>query len=133
MSNLNDLDHVWGNDLSAAANGDLLLSSGSAQTEQRILRRLMTNPGTSAKAADYIFQPEYGAGIPSFVGTTASVGQIQSTTKGQVSMEKAVASQPPPTVSASMSNGTLTETITYADATTGQTGVLSFNVTPESE
>ena len=124
---LNDIYHVWGNDLSAAANGDLLLTSGPMLTEQRILRRLMTNPGTPQKAGDYIFEPSYGAGIPSYVGSTSSADEIASVTKGQVLLEQAVAQNPAPRVTVgSMTNG-VSETIQYTDNETGQPAVMSFN------
>jgi|SRR5580698_5669569 hypothetical protein len=133
MALLNDLSHVWGGDLSVAANGDLLLSSGSVLTEQRIVRRVMTNPAKPNMPADYIFETAYGMGLPSYVGSTASESEIAATTKGQVLMESSVAKSPPPSITAVMSDGTITETVVYTDSTTGQSGVLSIPTTPASQ
>ena len=57
-----DATLVWGGDLTINATGDLQLSTGTQLGQQRVLRRLLTN------AADYIWQPDYGAGLGQFVG-----------------------------------------------------------------
>jgi phage baseplate assembly protein W len=61
-----DCYHYFGNDLSVASNGDILLTDGITLSQQRILRRLLTNPG------DYIWELTYGAGLPQFVGQPLS-------------------------------------------------------------
>ena len=45
-----DLAHQFGADLVAGATGDLAVVDGPALGRQRVLRRLLTNPG------DYIWQ-----------------------------------------------------------------------------
>src|SRR5581483_995049 len=55
---LNDVFHYWGNDVSLSNTQDLLLVSGTVMGQQRVLRRLLTNPG------DYLFDPNYGGGLP---------------------------------------------------------------------
>ena len=57
-----DLAHEFGADLQAGPTGDLALADGAALGRQRVLRRLLTNPG------DYIWHPTYGAGLARFVG-----------------------------------------------------------------
>ena len=57
-----DLAHWFGQDLNVAASGDLLTVDGTAKGQQRVLRRLLTNPG------DYIWEPTYGAGLASKIG-----------------------------------------------------------------
>ncbi len=52
-----DLSHQWGDDLTVGPTGDMALVTGSVFGQQRVLRRLMTNPG------DYIWQLDYGAGL----------------------------------------------------------------------
>lgn len=59
---MQDLAHYFGNDLSVSAAGDLLAVDGDTKTQQRILRRLLTNPG------DMMFHPDYGAGLGQWVG-----------------------------------------------------------------
>ena len=54
--------------LRAGAAGDLAPAAGTLRGQQRVLRRLLTNPG------DYIWQPGYGAGLGQFVGKPASAG-----------------------------------------------------------
>ena len=53
-----DFDQLWGDDLTLTATGQVALVDGTPKGEQRVLRRLLTNPG------DYIWHPEYGAGLP---------------------------------------------------------------------
>ena len=45
-----DISHTFGADLSLSATGDLLCVTGDTLTQQRVLRRLLTNAG------DYIWQ-----------------------------------------------------------------------------
>lgn len=51
-----DLFHYVGTDLSVSPSGDLLSVTGTERRKQKILRRLITNPG------ELVFHPEYGAG-----------------------------------------------------------------------
>ena len=54
-----DINHLWGNDLAFSATGDLATADVPTLTQQRVLRRLLTNPG------DYIWELDYGAGLAS--------------------------------------------------------------------
>ena len=57
---MSDISHQWGSDLSIGPTGDFALVSGAILGQQRVLRRLLTNPG------DYIWHPDYGAGLAEF-------------------------------------------------------------------
>lgn len=125
--NLSDLYHYFGSDLSPSNSGDLQAVDTTVRGQQRILRRLLTNPG------EYIFQPDYGAGLPQWVGRTARVQEIRALIRGQIMMEAAVAKLPEPVITvgaiANQSGGGFAVSIAYNDAETGQPATLSFNVT----
>jgi hypothetical protein len=118
-----DLALQFGGDLAVGPTGDLALADTTLLTQQRVLRRLLTNPG------DYIWQLSYGAGLGQFVGQPAAPAAISGVARAQLLQEAAVASSPPPAVTAvAGSDGTVTATVTYADAATGQASTLSFSV-----
>ncbi len=118
-----DLALQFGGDLTVGPTGDLLLADGAALTQQRILRRLLTNPG------DYIWQLRYGAGFGRFVGQPGAPGAINGVARTQLRLERSVATSPPPVCSTLISDdGTVTLSLNYADATTGQNSILSFSL-----
>ena len=121
-----DLSHQWGSDLSVGSTGDLASVDGSALGQQRVLRRLLTNPG------DYIWQLNYGAGLAQFIGQPGNAAQIQAVVRSQIFKEAAVARTPEPTISVQFDpgggTGTIYVQILYVDAPSGQTQVLSFSV-----
>lgn len=118
-----DLALQFGGDLSVSPSGDLLLAGGSLQTQQRILRRLLTNPG------DYIWHPGYGAGLGQYVGEPGAPAAIAGTVKMQMLRETSVAKSPAPSVSAAMADdGTLTLSLSYTEAATQQTSALTLTL-----
>jgi len=118
-----DLALQFGGDLSVSATGDLSISDGMALTQDRVMRRLLTNPG------DYIWQLSYGAGLGQFVGIPAAPASIIGITKAQLQLESAVAASPAPSIAINVANdGTVTLMLRYTDAPTGQNSVLSFSV-----
>jgi hypothetical protein len=123
---LYDLWQQWSSDLSVSSTGDLTLVSGSLLGQQRVLRRLMTNPG------DYIWQLDYGAGLAQFIGQPGNASQVQAVIRSQIFKESVVARTPEPTVSVqfdpSGGTGTVYVQILYVDAPSGQTQFLSFAV-----
>ncbi|MEF3066295.1 hypothetical protein [Pandoraea apista] len=131
---MSDLNHMWGSDLMVSASGDLLPVDGANLTQQRILRRLMTNPrgpsvgGTPAEPGDYIFHLDYGAGLPREVGRTVDVGRIRAKIRGQILREAAVARQPAPVIDVQPIANGVSVSIRYTDRQTGQPATLSFNV-----
>lgn len=118
-----DLAHLFGGDLQAGSTGDVALAGSTTLTQQRILRRLLTNPG------DYIWHPEYGAGLPRFVGTVAAGSSIEALIRSQILLEPLVAQVPEPSIEVQVDEaGTVYVHMRYADATTGMSQVLSFTL-----
>lgn len=123
---INDLAHNWGGDLATGPTGDLYPASGTLRGQQRVLRRLLTNPG------DYIAHPTYGAGLPAWVGQPLDVAKITALIRSQILLEDAVAHDPAPVISVRQLATDLTGLavrISYNDATVNLPVVLSFNVT----
>jgi hypothetical protein len=130
---MNDLYQYFGNDIGASATGDLQPVAGIERGQQRILRRLLTNPrevmpdGTILPP-DYMFHPEYGAGLPRMVGDTLDLAKIRARIRGQVLLEDSVARTPEPEVIVKPIQGGVSCTIRYVDAVAKAPAVLSFNV-----
>jgi hypothetical protein len=123
MTTLSDLTHYIGGDLSPSATGDLQTATNTLRGQQRVLRRLLTNPG------DYIFHPDYGAGLPAHVGRVTDIHQMTALVRGQVLKEDAVSKTPPPLIKVkSLVGGGVAVSIRYTDAASGQPVVLNFNV-----
>jgi hypothetical protein len=125
--NLADLDQYIGGDLSSSGTGDVQTATGILRGQQRVVRRLLTNPG------DYIFHPEYGAGLPQYIGRTADIPKMRALVRGQALLEEAVAKSPAPEVQVapipSADGGGFAVTVNYTDAPSGQPTTLSFQVT----
>lgn len=122
---INDLYHYWGSDVSTGPTGDLLTVSATLLGQQRVLRRLLTNPG------DYVFQPDYGAGLPAYVGQPMDVGKITALIRAHMLLEPSVAKVPAPQITVAQATTDLTAlavTIAYNDAASNLPVVLSFNV-----
>ncbi|HEY7579412.1 MAG TPA: hypothetical protein VH855_17600 [Acetobacteraceae bacterium] len=121
-----DTFHQWGSDLAVSATGDICTAAGSLLGQQRVLRRLLTNPG------DYIWQLDYGAGLARFIGQPANPLQIKAVIRSQIFKEATVARQPEPLVEVQVApggaSGTVYVYIRYFDTESGQTQVLSFSV-----
>ncbi|MCF3945312.1 hypothetical protein AiwAL_04655 [Acidiphilium sp. AL] len=116
-----DLSLVYGGDLAIGATGDLAISTGSALTEQRVLRRLLTNPD------DYIWQLSYGAGLGRFVGAAGAAGQIAAVARAQLHQETRVAQTPLPRIGVNHADPSgIAMTIDYRDAMTGQSVALTL-------
>jgi hypothetical protein len=119
-----DIYHEWGSDLSVGSGGDLALASGSAVVNQRICRRLLTNPG------DYIWNLDYGGGLAQFVGLPAKPADIEAVVTTQLLLESAVPTTPAPQVTTTIvdaANGSVVANITYADPTSQQPVTLNVN------
>lgn len=120
-----DLYHYFGNDISVASNGDLLLVDGLTLSKQRILRRLLTNPG------DYIFDLNYGAGLAQFVGqplTTLLKSQITGLITSNMFLETSVSQTPPPVITLQANQTQLFCQIQYTELSTNTLQVLDFGV-----
>ena len=116
-----DLYHTFGNDLALSPTGALALVDGPQLAMQRVLRRLMTNPGA------YIFNPQYGAGLPATIGRPANAARLRALIFAQMTQESLVAKSPPPVVTVTATDdGTVTAFVQYTDATTGATQTLTL-------
>lgn len=118
-----DLEMTWSGDLSLSPTGDLAVVDEPSLGTERVLRRLMTNPG------DYIWNPGYGAGLAQFVGRPINIASIEALIRAQMALETAVAQSPEPiiTVSADVV-GRLFAQIRYADGGTATPASLSISV-----
>lgn len=122
---INGAYHYFGQDLVLSSTGDLLVISGAQLVQQRILRRLMTNPGA------YLWDLTYGAGLPSKVGQKVNAAAIAAIVRQQIFSEGTVASVPPPQITVTSNpNGTVQCNITYTDQITQQLVELSFPFKP---
>lgn len=96
---MTDAFHQWGSDLALGPTGDVASVSGQLLGQQRVLRRLLTNPG------DYIWQLDYGAGLARFIGQPVNPLQISAVVRSQIFKEAAVARQPEPLIDVQVSPG----------------------------
>lgn len=118
-----DVAHIIGQDLQLGPTGDLAVVDGSAETQQRILHRLLTSAGT------YIWQLSYGAGLPALVGSVASLQQIAAIIRAQMAYEPAVALSPEPQVMLTdVAPTEVNATITYTDAESGSMQTLTLPI-----
>lgn len=130
-----DLYHYWGGDLAISSTGDLALANDTTTGQQRVLRRLLTNPalvddsGNVTATADYTFHQDYGAGLPRQVGQPADIPQVQAVIAAQLLQEAAVSNTPAPIATVTAINDGINALIQYNDAATQTPVVLNFDVT----
>jgi phage baseplate assembly protein W len=95
------------------------------ESQQRILRRLLTNP------QDYIWHPDYGAGLPSWIGEPIDDVAMKSMIVTQMYLEASVVQNPAPQVDfVSSVAGTISAGIRYVESDSNQPTTLSFAATP---
>jgi hypothetical protein len=132
---MNDLSQWYGDDLAASPTGDLAPIAGTVRGQQRVLRRLLTNPaqrdanGTVVAPGDYLWHPDYGAGLPQWIGRTLDIPKITALIKGQMRLEDCVAQTPEPVITVAPIDAGMTVDIQYVDNDAQTTQFLSFNVT----
>ena len=124
---MTDVFHQWGSDLVMGPTGDLATAVPPVVGQQRVLRRLLSNPG------DYIWQLAYGAGLARFVGRPTSALQIRACVRSQISKEAVVALSPEPVIDVIDPSGAAPTSgiylnVRYADQQNGQTQFLSVAV-----
>jgi hypothetical protein len=122
MSSLADLGHWFGSDLQLDGSGDLATVTDGERTRQRVLQRLLTCPG------DYIWHPDYGAGLPRFVGLPLDAAAVSAVIAGQLQLEAGVAQQPAPVITVTAIRDGLAVNIRYVDSASGASNVLAFDV-----
>jgi len=123
MPNISDANQWWGNDLQLSPTGDIALSTLVTRSQQRILRRLLTNAG------DYLTHVGYGAGLPAFVGAPAPVSKITGIIRGQMLLEDSVLHTPEPQITIKPIANGISAVIPYTVAPAQTPAVLSFSVT----
>ena len=116
-----DLNHLIGTDLLLDNTGDLALVVNPTEGQQRVLRRLLTNPG------DYLWHLNYGAGLARFIGKPMNEMAIGGTIKQQMKLEQAVVQSPPPAINIQYSKiGEVVASIQYIDADSNLTSSLTL-------
>lgn len=129
-----DLNHVYGGDLSVSPSGDLALAGPAQTTQQRLYRRLLTNPamtndgGDVDSTGDYLAHQDYGAGLGRVVGSPADIPGVKAMITGQVGKEPAVARSPALKVLVSSIADGLTASVQYIDANTNATQLIAFDI-----
>lgn len=122
---INDVYLVLGNDFVLSSTNDLLLANGSNLSQQRIIRRLITNP------PNYIWHSDYGAGLPTYVGqplTSDNFDTIKGTITSQIFLESSVSQNPQPQILLSSIQFGLFCQINYTLSPSLQPIVLTFGV-----
>ena len=113
-----DLHHVFSSDVQPSAAGDLLTTDDPTQ---RILRRLLTNPG------DYLWHPEYGAGLPARIGDVLDVEELTGLIREQMFLEPSVSHSPEPEIDLALIPNGVRAAIRYTRAD-GTPTALNFTV-----
>jgi hypothetical protein len=120
---MTDIAHLIGNDLTITSYGDVVMSNDVEEVQERVLRRLLSNPGS------YYWHPGFGAGLARFLGQTLRTARIKGTIMKQILLERGVSKNPPPTITLTEYNGdTVVATIKYIDANTGATSLLTVPI-----
>lgn len=122
LTALADVGHFWGGDVFTSASGDLQKVSRADRSKQRVLRRLLTNPG------DLLFHPGYGAGLPRRVGSNLDVDEITAVIRQQMGLEVSVAQTPPPVISVSEITNGVQVSVDYTVLPDRQPVSLAFSV-----
>lgn len=120
---MSDLHLGWAGDVASSETGDLVTIGVPGLGTERVLRRLLTNPGA------YIWHPEYGAGLARFVGQPVDPAGVQALIRTQMLLEPAVAVDPEPVVTVQLDpGGSLYVQVRYADADTAEALTLNIQV-----
>jgi phage baseplate assembly protein W len=115
---MGDISHVYGADIDLSASGDFLYVTD--ETQQHVVKRLLTAVGAD------LWNLTYGAGLGQFVGAPVNLPAITNAILSQIFQEESVAQLPNPTVTAVQNGAVIIVTITYADATTGKSQILTL-------
>ncbi len=122
-----DIYQEFGNDLILDNNGNLLLTDGTELSNQRIIRRLLTNP------LNYIDHPTYGAGLPSFIGQPNTPDVMESITSlitSQMFLEESVAQSPEPQITITGLPNEINVAIVYTNLLVNEQIVINFTLPP---
>lgn len=126
---LADCSHLWNNDIVTSPTGDLGIATDATRSQQRVIRRLLTNPLDANGPPDYALHPTYGAGLARYVGTNADPAKLRALIRGQMLLEDSVAKNPAPQITVTIVDPTtISVYIRYTIAGSGSPAVLAFNV-----
>jgi hypothetical protein len=115
---MGDISHVYGADIDLSAGGDLLYVA--SETQQHVIKRLLTTAGAD------IWNLTYGAGLGQFVGQPVNLPAITNAILSQIFQEESVAQLPNPKVTATQNGTVITVTVSYTDAMTGRSQILTL-------
>lgn len=121
-----DVFHIIGNDLVLDADNDLALVSGVDETNQRLLRRLLT------LQKSYMWHINFGASVPKYIGEPLSlevVNQLKSDIKAAIFEDDSVAKSPAPEIKFETLLTGFSCSITYHNLDADKLQTLSFEVT----
>jgi hypothetical protein len=119
-----DLYHNIDNDLVVSPTGDLQGVDGLTLGTQRVLRRLLTPPGT------YLWHPDYGGGLSAYVGRTLDAEALSAVIRNQLALEPAVAQDPAPVITMTPITDGVVVTIAYVDAVSKAPNSLTVTLNP---
>lgn len=126
---LGDIQHLWGTDALTSPTGDLGIATDATRSQQRVIRRLLTNPLDANGPPDYAMHPDYGAGLPRYVGANVDLAKMRALIRGQMLLEDSVAKTPQPQITLTQPDPTtLSVYIRYTIASSGSPATLSFTV-----
>lgn len=120
-----EISQIFGQDLTVNEKGGLTLVDSLDETNQRVMRRLLS------AVRGYIWHLDYGAGLPQFVGDVRSnskLGKIKSLVVSNVLKEETVAKTPTPTVKFDIIADGIACTINYKSSINDKSYVLTFTV-----
>lgn len=125
---VNDIWQVFdeAENLEVNQQGDFVTVVREELTQQRIIRRLLTNPG------DMLAHPEYGAGLPRYIGqilTEDKYNEIRGVITEQIFLENTVLQNPAPEITFYLPNLNVLEvTIVYYSRNDNKAYSFSFSV-----
>ncbi|HEX8894476.1 MAG TPA: hypothetical protein VF783_14190 [Terriglobales bacterium] len=124
-----DIDHLWGGDALTGPTGDLGVVNNATRSQQRVIRRLLTNPLDANGPPDYTMHPSYGAGLARYVGMNVDNAKLKALIRGQMLLEDSVAANPAPQITVTQPDPkTISVYIRYTIKGSGSPALLSFNV-----
>lgn len=98
MTDLCDLDHIYGADLGVTATGDIAVVAKHDRTIQRIVRRLLTVPTSVRNGCAYPWRPKFGVGLGARIGEALDIRALQGAVRSQMLIEPTVQKIPAPTI-----------------------------------
>jgi hypothetical protein len=116
-----DISHWYGSDLTLTSTGDIALASGLTLGQQKVSRDIITNPG------DLIHHLDVGAGAAKMVGMPFNLDTVTALILAQMKQESYVSQIYPVTVEGTdYNNGTVSVIVSYVDAQSGSSSVLTL-------